>query len=171
MASNDFTYFDQFVDVNLDMNEYLDFVKNETEYEYIFTNIQPTKVTLKNIFDKIEIISTFKEDGLNFDPYIVGENERIEVVSYKKYGAVSYWWVIAIFNNIKNVFTEWCLTQNQLSDLSEKLFQTENKYSKKAYYDMLFERNEIKRRIILPKTTVVNSVVAKFREEFQKTLK
>lgn len=167
--STTFDYFDQFPLIELDYNPYLESVKSMTGVDYKFTNIQPIKTTSANIFEKIELIIDFKKDILNFDPYTISENERIENVSYNKYSSVDYWWVIAIFNNIKNICTDWPLSNEQLIIIAEELYNTEAKYSKATYYDLLFERNEKKRNILLPKPLTINPITAKFRAAFEES--
>ena len=168
--STDFEYFDQFLSVEINLNPYLTAIKEDTGYDYQFTNIQPVKVTLANIFDKIILVKNYQEDALNFDTYTIGENETIEVVSYNAYGTVDNWWVIAIFNNIKNLFTDWPLPDSELVKLSESLFQTEKKYTKQTYYELLVEKNDSKRNIILPNPTSINPLIGKFRQVFDESL-
>lgn len=165
-----FTYLDQFPQVEINLNPLLDDIKQTSGFDYTFSNIQPIKTNLANIFEKINIIGNFKQDIMNFDPYVIQDGDDIMSVSYNKYGDMTYWWTIAIFNDIKNIFTDWPFLESQLIELAERLYITENKFSKTAYHQMLFERNEIKRRIVLPKTTIVNKIVATFRAVYEESL-
>lgn len=166
-----FNYFDQFPLITLNFNSYLESVKTETGYDYTFTNVQPINTTLANIFEKIDLIVDFKKDVLNFDPYTVKESERIENISYNKYDTVDYWWLIALVNNIKNVITDWPLPHDQLVAIAENLYNTEGNYSKSTYYDLVFERNETKRNILLPKPLTVSPLTARFRAAYEDSIK
>jgi len=165
-----FSYFDQFTEVEVNFSGYIKHISDKNNYEYTFNNIQPIKVKLLNIFEHISIIEKFKQDILNFEPYTIQDFDRIETVSFNKYGSIDYWWVIAIVNNMKNIFTDWPLTESQLAELSQRMFTKEGVYNERTYYDLLFERNELKRNIFLPKTFIINDIVSKFRYEFEKSL-
>lgn len=165
--STSFHYFDQFTPVTFNLNKYLDNVKEISGIDYTFTNIQPINATLANLFEKVELIVDYKKSVLDFTPYVINDNERIENVAYTMYGDIDYWWLIALFNNIKNMFIDWPMNQEQLSLLSEELFIKEAKYSKSVYYDLLFERNETKRNILIPKYTSIENIVSKFRTAFE----
>jgi hypothetical protein len=169
MATN-FNYFDQFPPMEINLNSYLDAVKSGTGYDYKFTNIQPVRVTLSNIFEKIDLIVDFKKDILNFEPYVISETERIENVSYEYYGTSDHWWVVAIFNNIKNMFTDWPMSEAQLATFADTLYDNGNGlYTKNTYYELLFERNETKRNILLPKPLTISTITARFRTAFQES--
>jgi len=161
----EFSYFDQYLDVEVDFTSYLKSISDT----YTFTNIQPIKAKLKNMFTKIDIISKFENDIINFDFYTIVENERPESVAYKIYGNVDYFWIIFIFNNIKNVFTQWPLTEQQLYTLSMKMFETEGIYTQTTYYQLLFEQNEKRRQIKLIKSLYIGEVITAFRNEFEKS--
>lgn len=164
-----FSYFDQFTEVEVNFSGYIKDISDKNNYQYTFNNIQPIKVKLLNIFEHISILEKFKQNILNFDPYVIKDYDRIETVSFDKYGSIDYWWVIAIVNDMKNLFTDWPLTESQLAELSQRMFTKEGKYNKQTYYNLLFERNEKKRNVFLPKTSVVNDIVTKFRYQFEKS--
>lgn len=167
--SNDFTYFDQFKDYTANLSRYFIDVNLGNNYKYTFTNKQNANVVLKNIFEHIAITDTFKQNMLFFDRYTVGDDEAIDTIAHKYYGNVNHWWLICIFNNIKNIFTDWVLSTAQLNAIADYQYENEGKYSRDAYYNLLFERNENKRKILVLKTFYYNDVISAFRTEFEKT--
>ena len=50
-----------------------------------------------------------------FMPYYIPDGERPDVTSYNTYGDVKYVWVIMFVNNIFNPYTDWPLSQKQLT--------------------------------------------------------
>jgi hypothetical protein len=166
----DFTYFDQYLDVTVDLSPYIALVNSTNNFNYSFTNLQPIKVPLKNIFDKISIVNTFNKDILNFKFWIIEEDERPENTAYQYYEDKELWWAVLVFNNIKNVFEDWPVNEKILSAQADQLFASDGKYSRSTYYDLLHERNEKKRLIKLIKPEIINEVIASFRSEFEKSL-
>jgi hypothetical protein len=165
----EFSYFDQYKDVTIDLTPYITYMRSCGDPTYTLTNIQSVTPKLKNIFDKIELISSFENDILNFTFYNITEGERPENVAYNVYGDVEKFWLVLIFNRITNVFKQWPLTQTQLYDVANRLSTTEAKYTLNTYYQLLFEKNEQLRRIRLIKPTFVGQVITKFRNEFEKS--
>jgi hypothetical protein len=166
---SDFTYFDQFKDYTANLSKYFNDINNGSSYKYTFTNKQTANTILKDIFDKIEISPEFKKNLLQFERYVIGDGESIETVAYEYYGNVNHWWLICIFNDIKNTFTDWPLSDKELNALVDYYYENEGKYSKSTYYKLLFERNENKRSILVLKSFYFNDVVSAFRTEYEKT--
>lgn len=166
--SINYNYFDQFKDVEVDLSPYLQAIKDSTGYDYKFSNIQPVKTTLKNLFDKVVLLDSFKKEYINFDTYEVNNNESIEYVSYVAYKTVDYWWIIAIFNDIKDIFYDWVKTEDQIQYIADQLYETENKYSRRVYYDMLVAHNEKRRTLLVLKPEFINTVVSAYRSEIEK---
>ena len=50
-----------------------------------------------------------------FMPYYIPDGERPDITSYNTYGDVKYVWVIFFVNNIMNPYTDWPLSQRQLT--------------------------------------------------------
>jgi len=169
MASNfqkqytNFNYFDQFKDLEIDLSKFLLNFSNE-KYTLKLSNLQPVKTLVKNLFEQYKILETYKRDAASFNTYNVQDNERIENISYKFYNSVDWWWIIALFNDIKNPFFDLPLSEAQLIDLSIRLFEEESKYPQKVYYNLLFEANEKRRKINIPKRAFIADIVWKYRE-------
>lgn len=159
----DFNYFDQYSDIEIDLTSFLKSMP-VSSVNYTLNNVQPVKATIKNLFTKFQIVMDYK-NNLNFIlNYKVEDDEFMENVSYKVYGSTDYWWIVAVFNDVKEPFKDWPLTQNQLISIATKLYEQERKYSFSTYLDFMSANNEIKRDIILPKNDVVKDIIWKYRQ-------
>lgn len=162
-----FTYFDQYGDIEIDLTDYLlrmSAATSASKYKYNFSNMQPVKTTVSNLFTKYDVVLNFKKNMDVLVYYNVIENETIEQVSFKNYNTIDYWWIIAIFNDIFNPFTDWPLNQEQLINAVDLLYENEGLYSRNAYYNFLFEKNEDRRQLILPELFVIPDIIWTYRE-------
>lgn len=157
----DFSYFDQFQDIEIDLTSYL---KSIPVSKYSFNNKQPVITTVKNLFTKFDITVDYKNNIDLISKYIIKDNEFIETVSYNIYESTEYWWIITLFNNIRNPFSDWPLSQDQLISIAKKLYEQERKYSFYTYLDFLTEENELKREIIVPNHDTVKDIIWKYRQ-------
>ena len=166
-------YFDQFIDTKVDLTKYLErfLIMNPglvDETKFDFSNMQPAVASVKNLFEQINVITTFKQNVSFFYTYSVEPGMRVETVSEKFYGSRDFWWIICIFNNIKNPLLDWPLTEAQLVRLADKLEQTENLFSKQVYYRLLEESNEKKRNVVVPKKATVPDIIWEYRSTIAK---
>lgn len=158
-----FNYFDQFKDLEIDLTDYL-LRFSDKSFQLKFSNLQPVKTTVKNLFEQYRVLEKYKRDAASFIRYKIQDKERLDNISYKFYNTVDFWWIIAIFNDIKNPFFELPLTDEQLITLSKRLANEEGKYPEGVYYELLFEENENKRQINIPKKSFIADIVWAFRE-------
>jgi len=158
-----FSYFDQFPEIEIDFSDYINNFPATSGYSV--SNRQPVKTKIKNLFVKYELDINFKKNIQLLEKYHIEDNELPEAVSYKKYSTIDFWWLILVFNNIQDPLTEWPLNQNQINMLADDLVQKEGKYTKAAYVDFLFERNELKRTIWLPKPTVLDDIIWQYQSK------
>jgi hypothetical protein len=160
----DFSYFDQFQDQTVDLTEYL---KNlsVSGYNYRFGSMQPVVTTLKNLFIHYEVVLEFKKNLDAIIHYIIPEDYSIDKISYDLYGTTDYWWIIYVFNNIKNPWLEWPFCQEQLTTLTDLLYNEEGKYSRPTYYKFLHEENEIKKNIIVLKEYALRDFIWSYRQQ------
>lgn len=160
-----FSYLDQFTDIEINLAPLTNYYSNNN-FKFEFSNYQPLQVKIKNLFEQTQIINQYLKQTTFFSKYQIIDNEKIEFISYKFYGIKDYWWIICIFNNIKNPFTEWIYNDKQLSYLANLLYEKENKYSYETYYKILFEENEKKRMLNILKIEHVNQLVYDFIMSF-----
>lgn len=151
-----FSYLDQFPDIEIDLTRYIE------KFDEDFSNIQPVKTSYKNLFEQFHLIEDFLNRGATFEAFEIKEGQTVESVSAEKYGTIDLWWVVLLFNNIKNPFTEWVLKESQLVYLSDLLHEKENKFSKQGYYDILFNSNEQRRVINILKKEQVYELIDQF---------
>lgn len=158
-----FSYFDQFPDIEIDMSDYLKNVSGTGQY--LFSNIQPVKTNIKNLFVKYELALDFKKNIDQIQRYTINEFELPDVVSYKNFGTIDFWWMVLVFNDIKNPLKDWPVSQDQLSVLTEYAYETEGKYPRTTYYQFLFEANEAKRNILLPKPSALQEIIWAYQQQ------
>ena len=158
-----FSYFDQFNNIDIDLTRYLNYLSTPS-FKYTFSNMQPVKTTLQNLFTKYEIIVDYKLNLDFFLQYHIDNDEFIETVANKAYGMPEYWWIIALFNNITEPFKQWPLTQSQLITMATHLYQTYGDYDYQTYINFITEENDKKRSITIPKNETVKQIVLKYRQ-------
>lgn len=165
MADTFYDFFQQFTDITVDNSEYSD--RYLKPFNIGFSNDQQVKVTLKNIFNNIKLIEELKKDISNFEVYRLTPGERVELTSYNIYGTIELWWVLCVFNYITNPLTQWCLSEEQIRTLAEKMVLNENKYSFDAYFTILSDVNESRRKITVPKRSSIPKIIFEFKKAFQ----
>lgn len=77
-------------------------------------NGNPKVVT--DIMRRIKAKETAKEDYSMLAEYTVLSGETPEIVSYKHYGTVDYYWLILLINNVKDRYYGWPLSDQQFED-------------------------------------------------------
>ena len=77
-------------------------------------NNNPKLVT--NILKRVKVRDGIKNDVSLFDKYQVKFGESPEIVSYRLYDTVDYYWTILLMNNIRDRFYEWPLSEQQFEE-------------------------------------------------------
>ena len=77
-------------------------------------NNNPKLVT--NILKRVKVRDGIKNDVSMFDKYQVKFGESPEIVSYRLYDTVDYYWTILLMNNIRDRFYEWPLSEQQFEE-------------------------------------------------------
>ena len=77
-------------------------------------NNNPKLVT--NILRRVKVRDGIKNDVSLFDKYQVKFGESPEIVSYRLYDTVDYYWTILLMNNIRDRFYEWPLSEQQFEE-------------------------------------------------------
>jgi hypothetical protein len=164
----EFSYFDQFVDIDYDLSGYLNTLNKvnniSIDDKYTFTNKQPIKTTVKNLFDKFDVVFNYKDNIEVIINYEIKDNDTMQTIAYDLYGDVNLWWIIAIFNDIKDPYNDWPLTQSQIIEVTNRIYNTEHKFSYNTYARLINATNEDKRNIIVPKKQTVKDIIWKYRE-------
>ena len=69
-----------------------------------------------DILRRVKIRDGLIDEVSAFATYRVTSGETPEIVSYKFYDTVDYYWVVLLVNNIKDRFFDWPLTDQQFED-------------------------------------------------------
>ena len=72
-----------------------------------------------NLLRRVQIKEGLRESGALFDLYEVSGEETPESVSEQYYGDQKYYWIILLFNNVKDRFYDWPLTQDQFEKINK----------------------------------------------------
>jgi len=162
-----FDYSEQFKDLKIDLSSFLKRFSTEN-YKLKFSNLQPVKVNVKNLFEQYKILDAYKRDFSTFTTYKIQPNELLENISFKFYDAIEYWWLIALFNNIRNPFFDMPLTEEQIIEYSKELETAEGKYPQNVYYKLIEFENEKRREIHIPKKEAIADIVWDYRQAIMK---
>ncbi len=147
MGYINFNYLDQLKETTIDLTDYLTRLSTNNDTSIKFSNLQPVKVTVKNIFQQSSLVSDFKEQGAAFTTHALQDGELPEDVSMNYYETEDYWWIVCLFNGINDPLRDWLLTEEQLQYICNIYTSIEDKYSYKGYYKLLFDWNESRRKI------------------------
>ena len=66
-----------------------------------------------NFLRRVKVREGIKNQTALFSTYRVGPGETPEMVSFRFYGRVDYYWVVLLMNNIKDRFYDWPKTEHQ----------------------------------------------------------
>ena len=66
-----------------------------------------------NFLRRVKVREGIKNQTALFSTYRVGAGETPEMVSFRFYGRVDYYWVVLLMNNIKDRFYDWPKTEHQ----------------------------------------------------------
>jgi len=66
-----------------------------------------------DLLRRVKVRDGLKNQTAIFNKYQVVAGETPEIVSYKLYDSVDYYWTILLMNNIKDRFYEWPLSEQQ----------------------------------------------------------
>lgn len=160
----DFSYFDQFTDVTVDLTKYLQNM-SVSGYDYRLGDMQPVVIPIKNLFTHYNVAIEYTKNIDAILHYTISEGESVDLTSWNNYNTTEYWWIIYVFNGIRNPWYEWPFTQEQLNQIAKLLYEEEGKYSYSTYYKFLHEDNEIKRNIIIPKDYIIRDFIWSYREQ------
>lgn len=64
----------------------------------------------------------YKENTIFYQKYIISEGDRWDLIANKFYGTTDLWWIIALFNDIKDPF-QYLQKGNELKIISPRYLQ------------------------------------------------
>jgi hypothetical protein len=103
-----------------------------------------TKV--KNIFKRVIIRDDILGSFVNFDKYLIGDNERPDQIAYKFYNDANLDWVILTVNKITNIKNQWPLSNDQFYKFTQQKY-TDDQLSQIRHYETV-EIKDSKNRLI-----------------------
>ena len=69
-----------------------------------------------NLLKRVKVRENIRNNLVLFDKYDVESGETPEIVSYKVYGTVDFYWVILMINDIKDRYYDWPLSYQQFEE-------------------------------------------------------
>lgn len=88
---------------------------------YSFDN-KSDPIIITHILRRITFKETVQNMVSEWEAYVVPDNETPEITALKFYGDTKYHWLILLFNNITDPFTEWVMDQNTLTKYINKKY-------------------------------------------------
>jgi hypothetical protein len=88
-----------------------------TKFPKIGYDIDNTGTNVRIVTDiihKAKFLDIVRQNDIIFYPYDVKEGETPEIIAAKLYDSAQYHWVVLLANDIKNLWTEWPLSYDQL---------------------------------------------------------
>lgn len=160
------------------------FFKDFPVVQYKFADSSP--IVLTHILRRFKFRDQIKNMISEWDVYHIQENETPELVSYKFYGDVNYHWVILLFNDILDPFTDWPMNQESLAKYSFKRYGNPtdihhwekngkavpaNTIGANAVTNIEFSEmvNEFNRKIRVPKTKHLKEITVELENILKET--
>tara|TARA_Y100000768_G_scaffold264311_1_gene201697 strand:+ start:8417 stop:9115 length:699 start_codon:yes stop_codon:yes gene_type:complete len=83
---------------------------------------RPSFITIKDYFHLLTVRpDIFREETL-YTRYVIQNGERPDQVSYKFYGDEQYYWILLQINEITDYYTEWPLSETELTEFVNKKY-------------------------------------------------
>ena len=136
------------------------YFRNIPKVGYDIYGTEPNKYrNVTNIMKRISFKPSIIEDISDYYPYRVKDGERLDILSFQKYGTVAYAYLIMLINDIYDPLFDWPLSSQQF----EKYLT--NKYGRvsaamgttKYYYQII--RAEVARTGISERIPAVKFIV------------
>ena len=89
--------------------------------EITYCNKQMTDITIR-----LKMVDLVKSNVSFAEPYYIEDNETIEDLSYKVYGSVNHYWVIALLNDVIDPVYDWVLNVEELREYVENKYGVGN---------------------------------------------
>lgn len=92
-------------------------------------------VIAKNFFRRFTLNEDIFDYVTYFGKYAVKDGERIDWVAENAYGSAEYDWIVALVNNITNVYEDWPMSATALQEWAEESYGSDV-YSQIAFYEI-----------------------------------
>ena len=82
----------------------------------------PNFVTIKDYFHLLTVRDDIYREETLYTKYNIQNGERPDEISFKFYGDEQYYWVLLQINEIVDYYTQWPLSQNELTEFSYRKY-------------------------------------------------
>jgi len=125
------------------------------QYQSFLSDKQSSQdyLLVKNLFRRCKIRDDLHSTFTLFYKYEIPDGHRPELVAFDVYGSQEYEWVVIITSGITNIRDEWPLSNKNLYDYCERIYDDMNAVH---HYETL-EVKDDQGRLILPSGKIVNS--------------
>ena len=90
------------------------YFRNIPKVKYDINGAEPNKfLNVTNIMKRISFKPSVIEDISDYYPYRVKDGERLDILSFQKYGTVAYAYLIMLVNDITDPLFDWPLSSQQ----------------------------------------------------------
>ena len=90
------------------------YFRNLPKLKYDINGAEPNKyLNVTNIMKRISFKPSVIEDISDYYPYRVKDGERLDILSFQKYGTVAYAYLIMLVNDITDPLFDWPLSSQQ----------------------------------------------------------
>ena len=122
------------------------YFRNIPKVKYDINGAEPNKfLNVTNIMKRISFKPAVIEDISDYYPYRVKDGERLDILSFQKYGTVAYAYLIMLINDITDPLFDWPLSSQQFEKyITNKYGSVSSAMNTTKYYYQIF-RAEVAR--------------------------
>lgn len=130
------------------------------KYDFSIKGEPPKELIVTDILRRIKISSASIKNYGAYDKYIVSDGETPEVISYKYYGTVNYYWIIMLINDLFDGLGDLPQNQYHVEQMIDIKYGEASKYAIHHYEDT--EGNEINSMVSGNSISIFDSVAMQF---------
>lgn len=101
---------------------YIDYTISYNESEAVKKESSKENLLMTHILRRIRFTERVRNLQGFWKTYIVSDEETPLDVAYKAYGSQELYWVILLYNDIYDPFTDWVMNQKDLKEYTEKKY-------------------------------------------------
>lgn len=154
----------------------------------IFANFPKTDSGVVNTTIRIDFFNKIKENNVLYEFVQIKNGQTPEQLAYEIYEDPQLYWIILVVNDIDDLYTGWCMSDEHVFKYTQDKYGLENIYNIHHYEDsngdwtnsvttnpisyLTYEQNlnEDKRKIKILKKEYIPQVLAELKSELRKTL-
>jgi len=139
-----------------------------------------------NIAIRVDFVNRIKSNFVLFEYNHIKNEQTPEQMAYEIYGDPQLYWIILMVNDIDDLYTGWCMSDDQIYQYTSNKYGVENIYSIHHYEDsdgdwtssvttspvsnLSYEQtlNENKRKIKIVKKDYISQILSELKIELRK---